>query len=340
MQNYALGDPFIVLSLESIITLLLLVSYGLYRYSSGVRYKLWALGWMTYTISSLFSMLKDVAGLTVLDGIIVSGMFVGSILLFDGAIEHRRKGRELLVYIIAPAIGISTVQIGIFLGISYAFIFSFFGVVTTFSCWYSANQFRKLIARKSLDFWVAYTGFIVWGFSTLLFLPSDYLNLLDIQVLITSTGIIATGAGLLSYFIRNTTKDLSAQYQIAQLLGSILSHDVRNYVGSLSESINQAIASEPEREMWLELALEIVTSMTDFVMEMRYLTSTVTRVESEKIPMNLSSILEEVSTRVAREYSLEPEKIAFELDENQSILSCAIVKELFWNIFDNAFKHG
>ncbi len=345
MQSATVADPLILLLIEATIALLLLVSLGLYRYSSGVRYKLWALGWTTYTTTSLISIIITATGLTLTDGIMASGMLVGSILFLDGAKEYHRKGTGLLIYILAVIIGFVVVLIGIVLGISYAIAFSILGVIVTYSCWYSAIQFSKNVATKGGDYWVSYIGLMLWGFSTLLFLPFGLIPqfedfLISIQVLLTSSGVIITGTGLLSYFIRNTSENLGAQYEISQLLGSILSHDVRNYVGSLNESIDQAIASEQDREMWLELASEIITSMTDFVMDIRYITATVTRVEHNNAELRLSDILQEVSTRVAREYNLESGRIAIDLDEDALILSCKIVKELFWNIFDNAFKHG
>jgi len=340
MQNLTLIEPAIMILIETLIAFLFVISYGLIRYSKGIRFKLWAIGWMIYSTTAVISVIIGGINVDITDSLGTSGMLLGSMLLIDGANEHQREGRSLLVYLLVTVIGFTVGLGGQVFNASYSIVYTTIGVPSTIACWYSAKQFREDITTKGLEFWTAYIGFMVWGVSSLLFIPFELMNLLNFQVLIMATGVIATGAGLFSYFIKNTTENLGAQYQISQLLGSILSHDVRNYVGSLSESIDQAIASEPDREMWLELASEIVTSMTDFVMEMRYLTSTVTRIESEKIPMKLSSILEDVSTRVAREYSFQPEKIAFELDENESILSCAIVKEMFWNIFDNAFKHG
>jgi len=340
MQDLTLIEPAIVILIEVLVAFLLLILYGFIRYSRGIRFKLWAIGWMIYSTTAVISVIIGGIDVDITDSLGTSGMLLGSMLLIDGANEHQREGRSLLVYLLVTVIGFTVGLGGLVLNLSYGTAYTIIGIPSSIACWYSANRFRHDVIVKGLDFWTAYIGFIIWGISSILFIPFELLNLLNIQVLILSTGVIATGAGLFSYFIKNTSENLSAQYQISQLLGSILSHDVRNYVGSLSESIDQAIASEPDREMWLELASEIVTSMTDFVMEMRYLTSTVTRVESEKIPMKLSSILEDVSTRVSREYGLKPERIAFDLDENESILSCAIVKEMFWNIFDNAFKHG
>jgi len=340
VQSITLIEPAIVILIQVLISFLLLILYGFIRYSKGVRYKLWAIGWMVYSTTAVISLMIGGDDLGIADGISTSGMLLGSILLLDGANEHYRKGRSLLIYIVVAIIGFAIVPIGLVFNTPYSTVFTIIGVPSALACWYSAKQFRKDIVKKNIDFWTAYIGFILWGVSSLLFIPFELMNLINFQVLILSTGILAAGAGLFSHFTKITTENLSAQYQISQLLESILSHDVRNYVGSLSESINQAIASEPDRKMWLDLALEIVDNLTDFVMEMRYLTSTVTRVESEKIPMKLSGILEDVSTRVAREYGFKSERIAFELDENELIHSCAIVKELFWNIFDNAFKHG
>lgn len=340
MQNFDIIAPEIVVLAETFVAFVLLISYGLYRYSTGIRNKLWAVGWIVYAAAAVSSILTPGIGLVPTDSIATSGMLAASVLLLDGATDHRRKGRGILVYILAAFVGFAVVPIGIMVGTTYGIAFTVVGLATTYSCWLSARTFRRDTTSRGLDFWLSYAGFLLWGFSTLLFIPLEMLKLLDFQVLITGTSIIATGVGLQLFFIRSTSESLGSQYQVSQLLGSVLRHDIRNYVGSLSESIEQALARESEREWWLKLASEIMASMTDFVSEMRYLSATVSRVEAEKVSMNLASLLEETSTRVAREYGLEPGQIAIEGENDISIWSCGVVKELLWNIFDNAFKHG
>ncbi|MFO7836632.1 MAG: ATP-binding protein [Candidatus Thorarchaeota archaeon] len=340
MQTVPVFEPAVVISFTGLVAFIALVSYGLYRYSTGVRYKLWAAGWMVYSITTALSIMIGTAGLEITDSLATSGILLGSIFLFDGANKHQREGSSLLMYILAVGIGLAIVGVGIVLDVSYDIAYTVVGVPSALSCWYSAEQFRRDNDAESLDFWTAYVGFVLWGVSTLLFIPFSLLNLLSVHVLLLSISVMATGSGLLSFFIKTTAENLSAQHQISQLLGSILNHDIRNYAGNLNGAIDQAITSETDHEMWLEMASEVVKDMMDFLEEIRYLTATVTRVQAMETPLNLAGILEGVSERVIREYDIEPERITVEIEENVYILSCKLVKEMFWNIFDNAFKHG
>ena len=50
--------------------------------------------------------------------------------------------------------------------------------------------------------------------------------------------------------------------------------------------------------------------------------------------------MDEIAIRVIREYNLTSENIQHNINPQTNVLTNKIVKELFWNIFDNAFKHG
>ncbi|MGV9103292.1 MAG: sensor histidine kinase [Candidatus Thorarchaeota archaeon] len=333
-------QPELVLYFEVLIAFLVLVSYGLYRFSQGVRYQLWALGFSTYSFTGITPIVIEGHGLMMTDVIATSGMVLGSLFLLDGTMKKRRIGKELVMYIIAPAIGFAIVPIGLWIGTSYGVIYSIVGVFTTFSCWTTATHFKNDVNNPGMGFLFAYSGLLLWGVSTLLFLPLEVFRLLEIQVILTTTGVIATGAGFLMHFIRETNEKLEAQYRINRLVGIIFRHDIRNYVGTARESIEQSIASEEGRETWLQLSLEIINSMYEFVQDMRDLSAKMSRFEIEAAPVHLKSVLDDVSTRVTREYGLESGRISMELEEDGMVLSSGIVKELFWNIFDNAFKHG
>lgn len=340
MQNFTLIQPELVLYVEVLVAFILLVSYGLYKFSQGVRYRLWALGFTVYAMTAVSTIMTEEPGLTLTDSIGISGMLISSILLYDGARNHRREGIDLVVFPVAVAIGTILVVSGLLVGTTYGIVFAFVGIVTTFSCWYSALEFKREASRKGIGFWIAYSGFALWGVSTLLFIPLEMLALLDLQVLLIATGVIITGTGLLQYFIRDTNRKLETQYQITQLLGTIFQHDIRNYAGTLRESIEQARLSDSDREQWIDIASEIASRMTDFVLEMRDTTATMTRLEGKDETLHLRTTLDAVSERVMLEYGLSPEQIVIEVDKSISVVSCSIVKELFWNIFDNAFKHG
>jgi len=44
--------------------------------------------------------------------------------------------------------------------------------------------------------------------------------------------------------------------------------------------------------------------------------------------------------RVRQEYSLESAQIQVQVSKDRTVKSCPLIKEVLWNIIDNAFKHG
>jgi len=163
---------------------------------------------------------------------------------------------------------------------------------------------------------------------------------LAFQLIFTTTGLIMTGAGLLNVFIRETTENLKVQNSIAQLISSIVNHDIRNYVATLAESIHQMQTSSDDRQFWLDLSSEAVESMTDFVEEIRNISAGMTRLEAQRELINIYDLLNDVKQRVTREYNLTEDAITITFSEDMTVLTNSIVRELFWNIIDNAFKHG
>jgi signal transduction histidine kinase len=117
-----------------------------------------------------------------------------------------------------------------------------------------------------------------------------------------------------------------------------LNHDMRNYVGTLSESVEQALAPDSDREFWLQLMLEITQSMSGFIADIRQVSASLSRLEMTSKPLQIRPMLDEVRLRVEREYDLDSSQITIDVSDKDLIMTSGIVRELLWNILDNAFK--
>jgi signal transduction histidine kinase len=342
VMQILVDSSILVVLLESLIAFLCLIGLGLYRFSRGVMYRLWSAAWILFSITTTVVIFATSSvGLSLVDAVASGGVVLSALLLVDGTHERRRRNNNsVLLYPAAFAGGFALVPIGIIFNLSYGMVFTPGAFLITYACFSSVIQFRKINPTRDFDYWTLIIGLIVWG-STMVFFPlSIFVDTFVLQLIFTTTGLIMTGAGMLNVFIRETTEDLKVQNSITQLMSGIVNHDIRNYVATLQESISQMQTSSTDQKFWLDLSSEAISSMADFVKEIRHISAGITRFEAERIPIDMNSLLNEVKKRVTREYDLTRDAISITIDEDTTVLTNTIVRELFWNIIDNAFKHG
>jgi hypothetical protein len=340
MQLSINPDILLIIFFESFIALMMFISIGIIRYSRNLRYKLWSIGWIVFTLSASSMTLATGESLLWSDGIGLSGMILSPLILLDGLHERTRKKRELLLYPSIVFLGFAILFVGMLLQLQYAFVFTIPGMFNTYACWSCARQVQKKEISPSAESLILFLGFVVLGLSTLLY-PFTIFEGMDIIITISvSSGLILLGSGMLAYFIRKTSEELTVQYQISQLMSGIINHDIRNYVSSLGSCIEYARESESERASWLDYASEIITSVEEFIANMRQIQATTTRFRAERDSLVLLDMLSEVSTRVEREYNQAKGCIVIEVPADLTVLTSKIAKELLWNISDNAFKQG
>jgi signal transduction histidine kinase len=340
LQSWFFIEPDILVLLLTFLSFVLLVSFSLFRFARLVRYKAWSIGWTLFTVAGSVGILSPGIGLVPTDILTNAGMLLGSMLLIDSNQERFRKGRELLLYPFSVLIGVLLVVFGFIYQLPYGLVFGPVGVFTAYACWKMVRKIQKIAMVKRLDYYCSIGGHILWGFAAAIFPITIWISILDVVSFFFAIGLIMAGGAMLTFLIGNTTENLETQHAISQLMSSILNHDMRNYIGSLNESAEQALKSESDKEFWLDLILEITATMGRFIDEMRSINASLTRFEAISSPINLRQILEGIITRVSREYNLKPDQIILNISEAEIVMTSGIVRELFWNIIDNAFKHG
>ena len=194
--------------------------------------------------------------------------------------------------------------------------------------------------RRS-DWWIV-GGLLLWAFAWFIFpaglflAESFYFNSMILQ----AVGILVTGSAMLTYFLETVTEDLQAQYQVSQIMSGVVQHDIRNYLQTIRGSIELAEAESEHRSHWIEMSAATVNRASDFIDEMREIAANLSRVRPKPAEVDLRAAIDHVKARVVSEYSLEDRQIEVGVSKDTTVLSCGMVRELLWNILDNAFKHG
>ena len=339
LQNILLPE-FIVFSLILIsIAFALLISIGILTFAKGPRFRLWSIGWVIYSLSSLGAAFAIGTGFLVSDAIIASGMLFSGMIIYDGTNEILRKNRQLLAYLVAPLFCFSIFTIAVFLNLSYMVLYVPVNLYVSFVSYKTVHYLLITPERRTKEFWSLLIGFLSLGISTSLYFLIIFEGFISIYVLLIITSLIMTGVGMFTMFIQHTNDNLTVQFNISQIMTGVLQHDIRNYIGSLHQSLLQLQESPDDSDFWLPLSLEVVETMTEFINEMRNISVSLVRFEAQMYPIVLLDVISEIKTRVEREYNIDQTQIQVNVSKETNVMTSVLVKEILWNIIDNIFKH-
>jgi signal transduction histidine kinase len=318
------------------------IAWGLIRYSKRQGYRLWAIGWLVYTIGALQGgFVSSLTRLVPQDLFALTLMFVGATLILDGirAIELTRK--RMQKYVIGVVFFACLLFLGLIFELGFQYIFMPLGFYVVYVCILSAQTiFGFESIGDSSNWWLA-VGFLTWAVSWL-FVPLTIINLeiFDFFVILQAIGVIITGSSMLTLFTRTVANDLQTQYQISQILSGLVQHDIRNYIHTARHALELTEGNDVVENHWINIAAEVLEDASHFVDEMREISVSLSKVEqpSEKVPV--VAVVKKARDRVSKEYKLTDEQIQIQIPNESMIENSRLIDELLWNIFDNAFKHG
>jgi len=318
------------------------VAWGLIRYSKRQGYRLWAIGWLVYTVGALQGGFASTAyGLAPQDIIAIVSMFIGGSLILDGIRATEITRKRLQNYAIGTIFFSCLLVIGLVFDIGFQFVFMPLGFYIVYVCIVSS---RTILGFESIDdvsnLWLI-IGFLLWAGSWLIS-PLTLINfeIFYFFILLQALGVIITGSSMLTLFTRTVTKDLETQYQISQIISGLVQHDIRNYIQTASHALELTEGESLVEKHWISIASDVLVDAGHFVDEMRNISVSISQVKthSEKVP--LANIVDRAKDRVVKEYKLDAEQVQVNVPEDAMIGNSRLVDELLWNIFDNAFKHG
>lgn len=318
------------------------VAWGLIRYSKRQGYRLWAFGWLVYTVGAMQGAFASSAtGLAPQDLIAINAMFIGGSLILDGIRATELTKKRLQNYAIGVALFSSLLVLGLVFNIGYQIIFMPLGFYIIYVCIVSSRTILGFERSGDISNWWLIIGFLTWAVSWLVS-PLTLFNfdLFGFFIILQALGVIITGSSMLTLFTRTVTKDLETQYQISQIISGLVQHDIRNYIQTARHALDLTEGADVVENHWINIATEVLVDAGHFVDDMRDISASLSQAGAPSEKVSLATIVDKVKDRVAKEYKLATEQIQIQIPADAMIDKSRLINELLWNIFDNAFKHG
>jgi signal transduction histidine kinase len=318
------------------------IAWGLIRYSKRQGYRLWAIGWLVYSLGALQGgFASSPSGLALIDLVAINCMFIGITLIHDGIRATELTSIRLRLYAAGVIFFTSYLIIGYVIHLGFQLVFIPLGFYIIYVCLLSARTVLSFESTGDIsNIWLV-IGLLVWAGSWLVVpftIPS--FELFDFFVILQALGVIITGAAMLTMFTGTVTNDLEIQYQISQIISGLVQHDIRNYIQTARHALELTEGEDVVENHWIDIATNVLVDAGHFVDEMRDISVSISQIKapSEKTPLLLA--VDKARERVEKEYKLSHEQIQTEIPHDIMIEHSRLVDELLWNIFDNAFKHG
>jgi len=327
--------------LVAFLTLYGTVTWSLIRYSTRESYRYWAIGWVIYTIGAFWGVIFSTSTLIITDIFALAGMYVGATLIADGTRGKKITRNRISIYIVGIVLCFALLVVGLLISLPFYYVFMPLGLHIAYVCLLSAKTVYKMQESMGQPKLWLLTGLTTWGVSWLFFpimaqIPVYYLAFMVIQ----AVGVVLTGASMLTLFMRTVTRDLERQYKVTQIMSSLVQHDIRNYIQAARLALDLTESTGIVNDHWIHLASASLDGARDFVDEMREIAASLTRFKPNPEPTHLFTLVDSIKQRVMSEYSIESDQVKVEIPEDTVVLACPLTRELLWNIFDNAFKHG
>jgi signal transduction histidine kinase len=318
------------------------VAWGLIHYSKRQGYRIWAIGWLVYTVGALQGgFASSPVGLSPLDFIAINTMFIGITLIQDGIRTTEITKNRLRFYAGGVTFFTCFLLLGLIFELGFQYVFMPLGFYVAYVCIFSARVVLRFEATGHMSNWWLVLGFMIWAGSWFI-VPFTIINfsLFDLFVTLQALGVIITASSMLTMFTGTVTRDLENQYQISNIISGLVQHDIRNYIQTARNALELTEREDVMENHWINIANEVLEDAGNFVDEMRDIIVSINqaKIASEKIPLSLT--IEKVVERVIKEYSLTPEQIEVQIPMDTMIDNSRLVDELLWNILDNSFKHG
>jgi signal transduction histidine kinase len=325
----------------ALLTLYGTVIWGLIKYSTKQGHRLWAVGWIVYTIGALQGVFLSGSGLVLQDWIALVSMYVGATLILDGTRTNELTNKRIRIYGLGILLFTCLLVIGIVYNLGFQLVFMPLGFHIAMVCYLAVRTTYSFENVGNSSKWWLICGLLFIGVSWLFF-PITYLfyELFPIFILAQAAGVLITGAAMLTMFTSTVTKDLETQYHISQIISGLVQHDIRNYIQTARHALELTEGEDVVEKHWINIATQVLVDAGHFVDEMRDISVSINQVKVPSEKGHLATTVEKARDRVIKEYKLSSDQIQIQMPTDSMIDHSRLIDELLWNIFDNAFKHG
>lgn len=318
------------------------IAWGLIRYSKRQGFRLWAIGWLIYTIGALQGgFASSESGLSPFDVIAINAMFLGATLILDGTRNSELTRRRLQLYVVGMAFFTCLLVVGLLTQLGFQYVFIPLGFYVLYVSVLASRTIYGFENIADISKWWLVLGLLTVAASWLIFpFTLVVFDFFQFFIIIQAIGVAVTGSSMLTLFTGTVTSDLETQYQISEIISGLVQHDIRNYIQTAHHALELTEGEDVVENHWIQIATEVLDDAGHFVDEIRDISVSLSQAQTPSERIRLDTVVNRVKERVVKEYKLSPEQIQIQIRSDMMVENTRLIDEMLWNIFDNAFKHG
>ncbi|MBD3408159.1 MAG: hypothetical protein GF411_18705 [Candidatus Lokiarchaeota archaeon] len=334
-------DPtLLLLSLVAMTFFAVLSTIGIYFYSSKKIYRYWAISTLLFTFAWIPSTIiyNNVFYLGTLGDISIRITAIFLLLRgFDFKPMMKIESNKIRLIAFGIILSIYAVLVGFNIPsvLSSTIVFPLMGIAT----FNAGNKILNVMGETLLQ---KVTGYAFYFWSATCFILTIYAIFPAIYPLtyFQSIGLSLTNMMLFLMYIEDTRRETEEYLNISQILGSLLTHDLRNYLNIAYSAVELVEVEGDESTRYITMAQESLISAMKFMENSRNTIRSLFTGKVHKQNFDLTHMLEVIRKQVTKEHDLEESSIILKTKSKTIIKESILVEQIVWNIVDNAVVHA
>ncbi len=329
-----------IVLIESFLATIVMITVAFYRFAKDTMFRQWSVGWNLYLIGALLYSVHYPIGVLVSDLLAVPLAVLGTMIItfelqISVAPDYKRK-----VYSYSFLLAFLWTLIALLGQFPFALVYLPLAGILPFGCYVSGKQLLFLDLTPRAPIYSTLVGLIITAASSV-FIPFIYIIHIETAIsAIHLTGLIMIGVSMYAMLFRYLTQQIRSQYDVSKLLTRVIQHDIRNYIQIIGNAVQLAIDNPGHSDYWLRMADQSIKQAARFVEDMRSIEIMISHGRPTLVSLRLVDLVTTVADRIRREYDIDGESLRINISEETEVFTNKLAEEVFWNIIDNAFKHG
>ncbi|MFW9850022.1 MAG: sensor histidine kinase, partial [Candidatus Thorarchaeota archaeon] len=313
---------------------------AVYHYAMDVRFRRWAISMILFWIAFL--------PVFVLANFYYMGDFISSLLRVYGAAillkafgytplrKYSNKTLHPILFVIMGAYWIPIVLFG-FPNTSGAIISS---ALMAFAFAYAGREILNFTHNRTLGWMSAGLSYISWSIFSIpmILLPLfPQINVFGYLQFISQCLVLVT---MFLAFFGSITRRLERNLKLTEITGSLISHDLRNYLNVTQSALDLIIAKDDDSEEMLQTAKDTITKASEFIKNVRSVLIDIGMHSIAMDDIDLSILVNDVINRIKLEHQVDDSQLEVIIHDSAVACTSPLMAQVIWNIIDNSITHS
>jgi signal transduction histidine kinase len=318
-----------------------LIAIGaVYHYSQDIRFRRWAMSmvlfWTAFFPSNVF---MDSTYL----GDFISSLFrvFGSVLVLRafGFKPFRNLSSGVLHTTIFVLLGLSWTPI-VLLDIPNTTSAILSSALMAFSFSFAAYEILTFEHDKTRVWKATGLSYVFWAISSIPMILLPFIPEVVLFGYLQFIGQCFVLVTMLFSFFSSITRRLERNLKLTEITGSLITHDLRNFLNVTYGALNLVEPSNDESAEMIQVARDTIEDASQFIKDVRTSLLESDAYSTSMSDIDLTKLVEKVINRVKREHKLDDDQIILKTQEPVSACTTPMMAEVVWNIIDNGVKHA